>query len=267
MDKSTSEHRFDAAVKYTSTTKTLKPTQEEQLQLYAHFKQATIGPCNTPKPSFWEIVAKTKWEAWKSLGDLSKEEARIRYIALVSKLAPNWEASSSSSSSTSSTSDSDKTERSEGGGGGGGGGAWGPVFSTPTREEESEADKAKEKDICYWASMGDEQKLVSLLESGVSINWKDSEDRTPLHWICDRGHDRLLDLLLTSKKYTPDLNLRDADGMTPLHYASLCGRAEMVTKLLAKGADPNVTDEDGSTPLDMADDASVKAAFAAAGSS
>jgi len=55
------ESRFDSAVKYTSTTKTLKPTQEEQLQLYAHFKQATNGPCNIPKPSFWELVAKTKW--------------------------------------------------------------------------------------------------------------------------------------------------------------------------------------------------------------
>jgi len=82
--------------------------------------------------------------------------------------------------------------------------------------EESDADKAKEKDVCYWASVGDEQKLVSLLESGVSVNWTDSEGRTPLHWVCDRGHEQLLDTLL-SPKYSPDLNVQDADGMTPLH--------------------------------------------------
>lgn len=31
----------------------LSASQEEQLELYALFKQATIGPCNSPKPGFF----------------------------------------------------------------------------------------------------------------------------------------------------------------------------------------------------------------------
>ena len=34
---------------------------QEKLQFYALFKQASIGPNKTPKPSFLNVVAKTKW--------------------------------------------------------------------------------------------------------------------------------------------------------------------------------------------------------------
>lgn len=34
--------------------------------------QATEGPCNTPKPGMLDFVNKAKWDAWKSLGDISQ---------------------------------------------------------------------------------------------------------------------------------------------------------------------------------------------------
>ncbi|GMR45951.1 hypothetical protein PMAYCL1PPCAC_16146, partial [Pristionchus mayeri] len=39
--------------------------------LYALYKQATIGPCNTRKP-FFSLVKRYKWDAWKRLGDTTK---------------------------------------------------------------------------------------------------------------------------------------------------------------------------------------------------
>jgi len=39
---------------------------------------------------------------------------------------------------------------------------------------------------------------------------------------------------------------------TPLHFAVLAGRAELVDYFLAKGADPNLPNQDGKTPLDFA---------------
>ena len=49
-----------------------------------------------------------------------------------------------------------------------------------------------------------------------------------------------------------DINARDLQGNTPLHFAVLAGRAEIVDFLLAKGADPNIANFNGKTPLDLA---------------
>uniref|UniRef100_H3A3D2 Enoyl-CoA delta isomerase 2 n=1 Tax=Latimeria chalumnae TaxID=7897 RepID=H3A3D2_LATCH len=62
------------------------PGNEVKLQIYALFKQATQGPCNVPKPGMLDFVGKVKWEAWNSLGNLSKEGAREKYVGLVSSL-------------------------------------------------------------------------------------------------------------------------------------------------------------------------------------
>ena len=45
------------------------------LFFYARFKQANEGPCNAPKPGFFDFQGKQKWAAWKDLGDLSREQA------------------------------------------------------------------------------------------------------------------------------------------------------------------------------------------------
>lgn len=36
------------------------------------YLQATVGPCNTPKPSMLDFVNKAKWDAWKSLGSITQ---------------------------------------------------------------------------------------------------------------------------------------------------------------------------------------------------
>uniref|UniRef100_A0A8C5PBL1 Enoyl-CoA delta isomerase 2 n=1 Tax=Leptobrachium leishanense TaxID=445787 RepID=A0A8C5PBL1_9ANUR len=63
------------------------PGNDVKLKLYALFKQATQGPCNTTKPGMLDFVNKAKWDAWNSLGNLSKENSRQSYIELVSSLA------------------------------------------------------------------------------------------------------------------------------------------------------------------------------------
>lgn len=58
----------------------IKPSDELKLKFYAYFKQATCGPNQTPKPRFYQVIEKYKWEAWKKLGELSKEDAMFGYI-------------------------------------------------------------------------------------------------------------------------------------------------------------------------------------------
>ncbi|XP_008400378.1 enoyl-CoA delta isomerase 2 isoform X1 [Poecilia reticulata] len=62
------------------------PGNEVKLKIYALFKQASQGPCNTPKPGMLDFVNKVKWDAWKSLGSISQDEAREQYCNLIGSL-------------------------------------------------------------------------------------------------------------------------------------------------------------------------------------
>ncbi|XP_016658283.1 acyl-CoA-binding domain-containing protein 5 [Acyrthosiphon pisum] len=63
-----------------------QPSKDLLLRFYAYFKQATIGPNNQPKPSFWDVVNRAKWQAWYSLGDMSKEKAMQEYVDELKKI-------------------------------------------------------------------------------------------------------------------------------------------------------------------------------------
>ncbi len=49
-----------------------------------------------------------------------------------------------------------------------------------------------------------------------------------------------------------DVNARDTRGMTPLHHAAARGDNDMITYLVAHGADPRAVSRDGHTTVDMA---------------
>ena len=49
-----------------------------------------------------------------------------------------------------------------------------------------------------------------------------------------------------------DMNARDDDGLTPLHFAAERGHKEIVELLIANGADVNADSQGGGTPLDEA---------------
>lgn len=50
------------------------------LRFYSYYKQATMGPCLAPRPGFWDPIGRYKWDAWNSLGKMSREEAMSAYI-------------------------------------------------------------------------------------------------------------------------------------------------------------------------------------------
>ncbi|XP_037666166.1 acyl-CoA-binding domain-containing protein 4 isoform X1 [Choloepus didactylus] len=58
-----------------------RPSYEEMLRFYSYYKQATMGPCLVPRPGFWDPIGRYKWDAWNSLGKMSREEAMAAYIA------------------------------------------------------------------------------------------------------------------------------------------------------------------------------------------
>lgn len=48
------------------------PGNDAKLKLYALYKQASCGNCNTTKPGFADVVNKYKWNAWNNLKNMSK---------------------------------------------------------------------------------------------------------------------------------------------------------------------------------------------------
>ncbi|XP_063260003.1 acyl-CoA-binding domain-containing protein 4 isoform X4 [Prinia subflava] len=64
-----------------------RPSYEEMLRFYSYYKQATAGCCQGPRPGFWDPIGRYKWDAWHSLGSMSKEEAMAAYVAEMKKVA------------------------------------------------------------------------------------------------------------------------------------------------------------------------------------
>ena len=58
-----------------------------------------------------------------------------------------------------------------------------------------------------------------------------------------------------------EVDSQDDRGRTPLHHASWWGRVEVITALLAAGADKTIKNEDGKTPHDVAEDQDCKYAL------
>lgn len=62
-------------------------SNEDLLQLYAYYKQATIGDINIEQPSIINYTNYLKWNAWNDLRGLTKKTAMKKYIKYVDKLS------------------------------------------------------------------------------------------------------------------------------------------------------------------------------------
>jgi len=67
-------------------TLTTAPSNNDMLELYALFKQATVGDCNTAKPGMFDLKGKAKWDAWNGKKGVSAADAEAQYIAKVKSL-------------------------------------------------------------------------------------------------------------------------------------------------------------------------------------
>ncbi|VTU13683.1 Acyl-CoA-binding protein [Variovorax sp. SRS16] len=63
-----------------------RPDNPTLLKIYGLFKQATAGDNTEKKPSFSDIVARAKWEAWTTRKGLGADEAKQAYVDLIESL-------------------------------------------------------------------------------------------------------------------------------------------------------------------------------------
>ena len=84
---------------------------------------------------------------------------------------------------------------------------------------------------------------------GSNLNLKDIDGCTPLHWASGNSNMEVVRCLVEAHA---DVNLKDDDGYTPLHCASHNGHLKVVRCLVEAHADVYLKDNDGRTPLHWA---------------
>jgi acyl-CoA-binding protein len=65
---------------------TRRPSNDELLELYGLFKQATEGDAKGSRPGMFDLKGRAKFDAWTSRKGVAQAEARTRYVALVEGL-------------------------------------------------------------------------------------------------------------------------------------------------------------------------------------
>jgi diazepam-binding inhibitor (GABA receptor modulator, acyl-CoA-binding protein) len=65
---------------------TSRPSNEDLLNLYALYKQATEGDVHGDKPGMFDFKGAAKYSAWDNLKGTDGDTARQRYIDLVQTL-------------------------------------------------------------------------------------------------------------------------------------------------------------------------------------
>lgn len=102
-----------------------------------------------------------------------------------------------------------------------------------------------------WAAQGGHWRCIeALCENYSQLDVTDRNGQTALHIACRELHYDLARVLL---EHSCNPNIKDASlGKTPLHMVAGLGNYEMAELLVTRGADVNIVDNDGNTPIYIA---------------
>ena len=76
---------FEGAQKRVKTLKE-SPGNDELLELYALYKQATVGDATGSRPGMLDFVGRAKFDGWAKRKGTSKDAAMTAYVAMVDRL-------------------------------------------------------------------------------------------------------------------------------------------------------------------------------------
>ena len=109
---------------------------------------------------------------------------------------------------------------------------------------------ASPREIHEAAARGDAFAVKTMLSADASaVNLKNATGETPLHWACIRGHRDVVRVLIEAGA---DVNVKTSEGWTPLHWAALKGQTNIAILLIDNKADLNAVNKDRWTPMHVA---------------
>jgi diazepam-binding inhibitor (GABA receptor modulator, acyl-CoA-binding protein) len=85
-DKESLSDKFQAA-KDSVEKLSKRPTNDQLLDLYGLYKQATEGDATGSRPGMLDLKGRAKFDSWAGKKGLSKDDAMKKYVALVEGLA------------------------------------------------------------------------------------------------------------------------------------------------------------------------------------
>ncbi len=108
----------------------------------------------------------------------------------------------------------------------------------------------KAHEIHVAAQKGHLSRIKELLSKDPELlNFRDENGRTPLHWACREGYERVVEYLINEGA---DVNIRDNNNVLPMHSIAIHGPTYIADLLIKKGTDINVQSRSGYTPLHYA---------------
>jgi uncharacterized protein len=93
---------------------------------------------------------------------------------------------------------------------------------------------------------GDVNAVRTLIAQKADVNAPDADGSTPLHWATQRDDTAMAEALIAAGA---NVKAKTRYNVTPLSLASASGDAKLIDRLLKAGADPNETAEEGQTAL------------------
>lgn len=111
------------------------------------------------------------------------------------------------------------------------------------------------------AALGNTKTVMALLDSEAAkdsevniVEAKDDTDVTPLMWATMKNR---IPTMVQLIRYGADLEVKDEDGWTALHFAAAIDSYKAVELLLKAGADANAMDNEENTPYDLSEDQKI----------
>jgi ankyrin repeat protein/L-ascorbate metabolism protein UlaG (beta-lactamase superfamily) len=97
------------------------------------------------------------------------------------------------------------------------------------------------------STYGNLEGVIYFLDKGAKVNVIDTLGQTPLIKAANQGRKKIVPIFLKSGAR---VDIQDkVEKRTALHYAAIKGFVDITTKLLEKGASPNLQDNSGKTPI------------------
>ncbi|TRY53427.1 Acyl-CoA-binding protein ACBP with Ankyrin repeat [Cryptosporidium tyzzeri] len=237
-------------------------SNEELLDLYGFYKQATVGDAPEKSGSFFSAFSmkdQAKSKSWASRKGMNPEDAANEYIKLIEKKNPQWEETIGKNSCMSL---SNSTSR--------------PLLESNLDEEKLEVElkgvldqvlldpNFSEKNcslsvfdaFCSQVNKNEVEFLKKILERYPFLsNSRSSEGSYALHLACDKGYSEIALILL---KNGANPNVKDNFGDSPLHISVISEQESCVKVLLKHGADLKLTNDDGLTPIQLSENDQLK---------
>ncbi|XP_046459235.1 acyl-CoA-binding protein homolog [Daphnia pulex] len=76
-------------------TMTTAPSDDEMKEIYALYKQSTVGDVNTARPGMLDLKGKAKWDSWEAKKGMSFDVAKEAYVSKTEELVTKYISASS----------------------------------------------------------------------------------------------------------------------------------------------------------------------------